>query len=398
MVVREIRNNIYSVGVVDWNRREFDALIPLPDGTSYNSFIVRGSEKIALIDTVDSAFEEEFVSNIAALIRKGLDGIDYIVVNHAEQDHSGALPMILELFPMATIVTTEKCRVLLEKLLSVPDGKFKIVTDGETLSLGDKTLEFIHAPWVHWPETMLTFEREDGILFTCDFLGSHYATSDLFVSDERALYAPAKRYYAEIMMPFRTQIQKHLERLSEFDIQMIAPSHGPFYDRPEMILDLYREWVSDDVQNRVLIPYISMHGSTGAMVKHLSDQLIARGIDVLPFDISGGDMGRLAMGLVDCATIVIATPTVLFGPHPKVAYAAFLANALKPKARVATVIGSYGWGGKAVSDIVAMIHNLKAELLDPVYVKGYPDESAMADLGKLADQILEKHREFGIAE
>jgi len=199
-------------------------------------------------------------------------------------------------------------------------------------------------------------------------------------------------------MPFRTQIQKHLERLSEFDIKIIAPSHGPFYERPEIILNLYREWVSDDLQNRVLIPYISMHGSTGAMVKHLSDQLIARGIDVLQFDISGGDQGRLAMELVDCATIVIATPTVLFGPHPKVAYAAFLTNALKPKARVATVIGSYGWGGKAVSDIVAMIHNLKAELLDPVYVNGYPDESAIADLGKLADQILEKHREFGIAE
>ena len=398
MVVREIRKNIYSIGVVDWNRREFDALIPLPDGTSYNSFIIRGSEKTALIDTVDSAFEEELISNIATLIRMGLDGIDYIVVNHAEQDHSGALPMLLELFPMATIVTTEKCRVLLEKLLSIPDGKFKIVEDGETLSLGDKTLEFIHAPWVHWPETMLTFEREEGILFPCDLFGSHYATSELFVSDERALYAPAKRYYAEIMMPFRTQIQKHLERLSEFDIKIIAPSHGPFYDRPEIILNLYREWISDGVQNRVLIPYISMHGSTGAMVKHLSDLLIARGIDVLQFDISGGDIGRLAMELVDCATIVIATPTVLSGPHPKVAYAAFLTNALKPKARVATVIGSYGWGGKAVSDIVAMIHNLKAELLDPVYVNGYPDESAIADLGKLADQILEKHREFGIAE
>ncbi len=398
MVVREIRKNIYSIGVVDWNRREFDALIPLPDGTSYNSFIIRGSEKTALIDTVDSAFEEELISNIATLIRMGLDGIDYIVVNHAEQDHSGALPMILELFPMAIIVTTEKCRLLLEKLLLIPDAKFKIVTDGEILSLGDKTLQFIHAPWVHWPETMLTFEREAGILFTCDLFGSHYATSDLFVSDERALYAPAKRYYAEIMMPFRTQIQKHLERLSEFDIKIIAPSHGPCYDRPEIILNLYREWVSDDVQNRVLIPYISMHGSTEAMVKHLSNLLIARGIDVLQFDISGGDTGRLAMELVDCATIVIATPTVLFGPHPKVAYVAFLTNALKPKARVAAVIGSYGWGGKAVSDIVAMIHNLKAELLDPVYVNGYPDESAMADLGKLADQILEKHREFGIAE
>lgn len=398
MVVREIRKNIYSIGVVDWNRREFDALIPLPDGTSYNSFIIRGSEKIALIDTVDSAFEEELISNIATLIRMGLNGIDYIVVNHAEQDHSGALPMLLELFPMATIVTTEKCRILLEKLLLIPDGKFKIVKDGETLSLGDKTLEFISAPWVHWPETMLTFEREEGILFPCDLFGSHYATSELFVSDERALYAPAKRYYAEIMMPFRTQIQKHLERLSEFDIKIIAPSHGPFYDRPEIILNLYREWISDDVQNRVLIPYISMHGSTGAMVKQLSDLLIARGIDVLQFDISGGDIGRLAMELVDCATIVIATPTVLFGPHPKVAYAAFLTNALKPKARVAAVIGSYGWGGNAVSDIVAMIHNLKAELLDPVYVNGYPDESAIADLGKLADQILEKHREFGIAE
>ena len=160
-----------------------------------------------MIDTVDPTMTDVLIRNLRGL---EVGGIDYVVANHAEQDHSGSLPKILDLYPGAKVVCTPKCKDLLMDLLLIPEDKFITVADGETLSLGNKTLEFIHAPWVHWPETMLTYLREDHVIFTCDFLGSHLATSGLFVTDEARVYEAAKRNYAEIMMPFRTTIRKNL--------------------------------------------------------------------------------------------------------------------------------------------------------------------------------------------
>jgi len=282
-------------------------------------------------------------------------------------------------------------------LLLIPEERFISVKDKETLSLGDKTLEFIYTPWVHWPETMTTYLREEKILFSCDFLGSHIATTDLFVTDEGQVHEAAKRYYAEIMMPFRTNIQKNLERIKEYAIDIIAPSHGPIHDRPEFILSAYHSWVFEEPKNIVVLPYISMHGSTHKMVEYLVEALIKRGVTVKQFDLTATDIGKLAMALVDAATVVIGTPTVLAGPHPNVAYATFLANALRPKLRFASIIGSYGWGGKAVEQLAAMIPNLKVEILDPVLSKGFPKETEFKALDKLADTIAQKHKEHGFA-
>lgn len=393
MAIRELKPNIYSVGVVDWDRRLFDELIPLPDGTSYNAYLVKGSEKTALIDTVDPTKEEELVVNIQKL---GVKRIDYVVANHAEQDHSGAIPTILNLYPEAKVVANVRCRDMLIDLLQVSNDKFIIVGDGDTLPLGDKTLEFILAPWVHWPETMFTYLREYKILFTCDFLGSHLATSDLFVVDEAKVYEAAKRYYAEIMMPFRSIIRNHLEKIKNLKIELIAPSHGPVYGKPEFILNAYREWVSDNVKNEVVIPYISMHGSTSRMVQYFVDALIERGLTVKPFNLTRTDLGELAMALVDAATIVVASPTVLVGPHPNILYAVYLVNVLKPKLKYASIIGSYGWGGRMVEQIMGILTNLRVEFLKPVIVKGYPKETDLKELDRLADDILKKHRELGI--
>nr|WP_320161765.1 FprA family A-type flavoprotein [uncultured Methanoregula sp.] len=393
MVSRVIKPGIYWVGALDFDRRIFDELIPLPDGTSYNSYLIRGSEKTALIDTVDPAKEFELISNIVKL---GIETIDYIVINHAEQDHSGSLPMILEFFPNAVIVTNEKCRDLLVALLHVPADRFRIIKDNETLSLGDRTLEFLITPWTHWPETQLTYLREDKILFSCDLFGFHQAASELFVTDTAQAYRSAKRYYAEIMMPFRGSIKGHVERVRALPLEMIAPSHGPIHRSPQFILDAYADWVSDSVKNEVVIPYISMHGSTQKMVEHLTEALIARGINVRPFNLTHTDIGELALALVDAATIVVATPTVLFGPHPQVVYATYLANMLKPKVRFASVVGSFGWGGKSVDMIVKMLDHVKVEVLEPVIVKGQPDETAMLALDRLADEILKKHKEINL--
>ena len=390
---RELKTNIYSVGAIDWDRRLFDELLSLPDGTSYNSYLVKGSEKTALIDAVDPSMSDVLINNLNELQVKN---IDYVIANHAEQDHSGGLPRIIEMYPEATLVATPKCKNLLKELLLIPEEKIITVEDGETLSLGDKSLTFIHAPWVHWPETMFTYIEEDRVLFSCDCFGSHMATSDLFVEDEVAIFEPIKRYYAEIMMPFRPHVKKNLEKIKDLAIDIIAPSHGPAYNNPEFITNAYREWSSDEVKNCVIIPYVSMHESTKTMVEYLVDALIKRNIPVKPFNLSNADMGKLAMDLVDAATLVVGSPTVLVGPHPYAVYAVYLANALRPKVKFASIIGSYGWGSKMVETLTGMMTNMKVELIDPVVVKGFPKEGDFKSLDKLADEIVTKHKEQNI--
>jgi flavorubredoxin len=205
--MRQLKTNVYAVGAIDWDRKLFDELIPLPDGTSYNAYLIKGSEKTALIDTVDPTKTYVLIDN---LVKGGTTKIDYIISHHAEQDHSGSIPEILLLYPEAKVVTNAKCRDMLMDLLHIEEGKFITIEDGQTLSLGDKTLQFVFIPWVHWPETMGTYLKEDKIFFPCDFFGSHLATSSLFVDDQATVYESAKRYYAEIMMPFRGPIKNTL--------------------------------------------------------------------------------------------------------------------------------------------------------------------------------------------
>jgi flavorubredoxin len=393
MATAEIRKDIVWVGALDWDRRLFDELIPLPEGTSYNSYLVRGGEKTALIDTVDPSKTGELLENLQ---EAGVTRIDYVVSQHAEQDHSGSIPEVLEIYPQAVVVTNEKCKAMLMDLLLIPESKFKTVADGETLDLGGKTLEFIFAPWVHWPETMLTYLRQDKVLFSCDFLGAHLAQSRPLLSDENRSLLAAKRYFAEIMMPFRIPIRKHLEKLRGLEIDMIAPSHGVVYPRPAFILDAYAEWVSDATRNLALIPFVSMHGSTREMVEHLTGALVRQGVEVMPFNLVHTDVGELAKELVDASTVVLASPTVLAGVHPVVAHAAFLANALRAKLKFASIIGSYGWGGKMVENLLASLGNLKVELLESVLAKGCPKEKDFQALDRLAAAIAEKHRGIGV--
>ncbi len=388
MAAREMKKGIHYVGVQDWDREIFDELIPTPDGTSYNSYLVKGNEKTALIDSVDPDKQDALFSNLQEL---GIQQLDYVISNHAEQDHSGTIPMVLERYPEAKVVTNKKCMAFLMDLLQIPEDKFIVVADGDTLSLGDRTFEFMIAPWVHWPETMFTYLREDKVLFSCDFLGSHLATSDLFVQDKAQLYESAKRYYAEIMMPFRINVRKHLERIRPMEIDMIGPSHGPIHDDPGFILDAYDQWVGDESRNEVIIAYVSMHGSVKRMVDHLADALIKRGIKVIPFNLPHADLGKIAISLVDAATIVVAAPMVLAGPHPAAIYGTALVNALRPKLKYASIIGSYNWGGRLVEQITESLCNLKVELIEPVMVKGYPSDDDFKAIDNLADEILKKH-------
>ncbi len=288
-------------------------------------------------------------------------------------------------------MANEKCKAELIDHVRVPEDRFHVVADGDSLPLGGKTLTFAFTPWVHWPETMCTWLAEDRLLFTCDFFGSHLATSDVY-ADEASVYSGARRYYAEIMMPFAAQVAKDVEKVAQFPAEVICPSHGPLYDRPAFIMDLYREWASGAPRNVATLAYVSMHDSTRLMADHLTAALAQRGVAVERFELTSADVGDLAASLVDAATVLVGTPTVLTGPHPAAAYAAFLVNALKPKARHIGVFGSYGWAGKAPEKLAELLPNFKGELLDPVMAKGLPKAEDYAALDALADAVAERHR------
>ncbi len=389
MPSRRIKDGVYSVGAIDWDRQIFDELIPLPQGTSYNSFIVQGSEKTALIDTVDPSKTQILLDNLEELDLS----IDYIIANHGEQDHSGSIPIILKNHPDALIITNSKCKELIKYFLLIPEEKFITVDDGEQFSLGNKTLQFIYTPWVHWPDTMVTYLVEDKILFSCDFFGSHLASSELFVSPD-SIHIPAKRYYAEIMMPFRSMIRNNLHKLKDLEIDIIAPSHGPLHSDPQIIMGLYNNWASDKTSEHVLIPFVSMHGSTNIMTNYLVEALIKRNISVKPFNLAHTEVGEILMDLVDSSTIVLASPTVLTGPHPLMANAAYLINALRPKLKYGAIIGSFGWGSRMEEELKNMLHNLKLEYFESVLIRGLPREEDFRELDKLADKIQEKLQEL----
>ncbi len=387
MAVREIIEGIYEVGAIHWDRTVFDELVHIPDGTSYNSYLIK-DEKTVLIDTVDPEKKDVLFENLEIL---GIDRIDYIISNHAEQDHSGSIPFVLEKYPEAKVITNPKCKDFLIDLLHIPEDKFIEVSDGEEFKIGKKTLKFIYTPWVHWPETMTTYLIEDKILFSGDFFGSHRAASHLFVKDEYKVIEDAKRYYAEIMMPFRTQIQNNLKKLENLEIRYIAPTHGPVYNNPEIIINAYKEWVSPKCSNKVLIPYVSMHGSTKVMVDYVVDRLTEAGIEVIPINLTKMDIGVLTMNLIDATTIVFASPYVLAGYHPAIVYAVYLVNALRPKTRFIGIMGSYGWGGKGPDQLKSMLYALNVEYLKTVMIKGLPREDDFRLLDELVEEIKKRH-------
>lgn len=393
MKFQEIKNNIFYCGLNDCDRRIFDELIPLEHGTSYNSYLVKGSEKTAIIDTMYPPKTNEYLKR---LNENQIGKVDYIIANHGEQDHSGSIPALLEKFPNAIVLTNPKCAENIKNMLHVPAEKIREIADGEEVSLGDKTLKFIFAPGVHWPDTMFTYIKEDNVICTCDFLGAHYTFSDVFAVESKELEKSAKRYYAEIMMPFRTMCQRYIKMIKEMNVDMILPSHGPVYKNPAFILDLYEDWTSDKPKNFVVLPYVSMYNSTKEMIDRLSEKLNEEGIETFKFDIVDDDLGDLAMALVDAATIVMGTSMVLAGPHPMAVNVAYLAAILRPKAKFASIIGSYGWGGKLFDVIVNTLAPLRLDLIDPIQIKGKPTEDDFKKVDEMAKTIFEKHKSIGI--
>ena len=392
MASREIVKNVFAVGTINWDLRYFDAIMPTPHGSSNNAYLVRGSEKTAIVDLGEPNDEADFITN---LMRLDQHSLDYIICLHAEQDHSGLLPLMLEIYPMAKVVTNETCRGLLFEMHNLEgyEERFITIANGEILSLGDKTLKFYLAPWIHWPDTMFVEIVEDRVLFTSDFFGAHYASETLFQDDNSPDYLEAaKRYYSALMMPFRASVVKYIDLVKKLNPEYIGPAHGPVLRMPTEIIDLYADWASDKPKNKVVIGYVSMHGNTKQMVNFLVDDLLQRGVPVNQYNLLDTDTGVFGSAIVDAATIILATPTVLHGPHPAVVNASYLIRTLRPKAKYVGIIGSFGWESNAVPYLQDMMSTLGAENLNSVYIKGIPDEETIKNLHVLAETVAELHQ------
>ncbi len=375
---------IHWVGVKDWGRRLFDGLIPLPQGTSYNAYWVKGERASALIDSVNPGFEEVLLGNLRALGASP----DYVVMNHAEPDHAGSIPAVLDAFPDARLITSKKGLEMAHALYPIPEGRAETVASGDTLDLGGRTVRFLEAPFVHWPETMMSYLDEDGVLFPCDFLGAHTAAG-VYADELEDWETAAKRYFGEIMMPFRRAGQRALAQLDPLDIKLIAPSHGPAHRDPNRVLSLYRRWTDGVTERKVTVAFVSMWGATSSLVDTLVGALLARGVDVRVFPLPATDLGELAKELVDSRAVVLGAPTVLGGLHPMALYAAHLVRALKPPAQRIGLLTSYGWAGGAVRQTEELVQGTKLELAGTVEVHGSPGPEHHAQAEALAAAITE---------
>lgn len=385
--INKLSEGVYWVGVRDWNRRLFDALIPLPKGTSYNAYLVIGEEKKALIDTVNPGFEAELEEKI----RKIMDpaGIDYLVMNHAEPDHAGAIPFIMGFSSKAKLIATEKGVKMSQVFYNVPEEKTITVRDGEKIDLGGRTLRFIEAPMLHWPETMFTYLEKEGILFPCDFFGSHLAKA-AYDDEVEDLLVDAQRYWGEIMMPFSGMAKRALEKIRDLKIDMIAPSHGPIYRNPPRIRNAYNKWANGETKQKASIVYVSMWKSTEKMVQVMADTLSSEGVEIALYNLASSDVGDLAKDLVDSRAIVLGAPVVLGGAHPLAVYATYLVKALKPPLKYAVVLSSYGWGGVVSRQIQETLGSSKIEIIGALEVNGPPKERDLGRVVELGKALAEK--------
>jgi len=391
-IVNELMPSVYWVGVEDWNRRIFDALIPLPLGTSYNAYLLVGKEKIAVIDTVQNNFADEMLQKIGKVADS--EKIDYVIMNHAEPDHAGAIPRIMSLAKNAKLVVTKMGAEMAKVFYDVPPEKTLTVKEGDTLDLGGKTLRFVDAPWLHWPETMFTYSVEDRILFPCDFFGAHIAKSKLYDDEVGDIVLPeAKRYYAEIMMPFPVAIQRALDKVKALDLKMIAPSHGPIYRNPQRILDAYELWARGPLRQKAVVIYVTMWGATETLEKAIVESISAEGVETVPYNLLVADVSHVMRDLVDASAIVIGAPTVLNGAHPLAIMMTEIIRAIKPRAKLVALFGSYGWGRGAVKMMNDRLQQSGFEILETLEVRGPPKKEDLEKAATLGKHVAERIKE-----
>lgn len=387
----EIKPDIYWVGAIDWDLRNFHGY-STPEGTTYNAYIII-DDKITLIDTVKHYLFDEMLNRIKEIVDPSK--IDYIVSNHVEMDHSGSITKLLEICPNAKIITStrgEKGLYLHYK----KDLNFKVVNSGDKLNIGKKTLSFFHVPMVHWPDSMVTYILEDKLLLPNDAFGQHIASAERFDDelDWGVLKEEAAKYYANIVMPYGDQVKKALELLANLDIEMIAPSHGIIWRKYiKEIIKQYSKWANFETENKALIVYDSMWGSTEKIAYALYEGLEETGVKTNIRNLKNSHISDVVKDVLSSKLILIGSPTMNNTMLPSMGGFLTYLKGLKPRNRIGFVFGSYGWGGQAVDEIEKILRDLSWDLpIKSININYIPNENDLINtknIGKmLAKNII----------
>lgn len=382
-----ITKDVYYVGVRDYNRRVFDSLIPLPQGTTYNSYLIDGENPV-VIDTVNPGFEELWLDNISKIV--DIKKIKYLVMNHAEPDHAGSIPYLLSKNKEIKLIVSPQGKRLAQRFYKVEEERIIVVQDNQRLSLKDKTLTFILAPMLHWPETMFTYFEEGKVLFPCDFLGFHTSYNGLFEDGIEDLEFEAKSYYGEIMMPYSEFGKRALEKIKNLSINFIAPSHGPIYREPKRILDYYSKWTQGITEEKIIIIYVSMWKDIEKMVDRITEKLLKENIKFARYNLENANVKDLCADLVDSRGIIFGAPTVLSSIHPLGIYGAYLLKLLKPPVKYGAFLSSYGWADGFKEQISKILDKTKIEVVGEKIINGPAYKEDLEELDTIVDRLIEK--------
>ena len=392
MVKVSLKDGVNWVGVVDWNIRDFHGY-KTNRGSTYNAYIVQ-DEKTALIDTVKHTFTEELIQHISEVT--SFDKIDYIIVNHVEMDHSSSLPTIAKLAKNAKILASQRGKEALVEHYGQVFSNVETVRSGDELALGKKTLRFLEAPMLHWPDSMFTYLVEDKILMPNDAFGQHLATSGRFDDevDDHILMEEATMYYANILMPFAPLITRKIQEVinMKIPIEMIAPSHGIIWRKdPSKIINAYLNWSAGSSKNKVVLVFDTMWGSTDKMAKAIADGIISQSVEVKILKLRSSELSEAVTEILEAKAVLVGSPTLNNQMFPTLGQFLTYITGLKPKGKLWGFFGSYGWGGGAVKGMIETARKAGFEVYEPgVEAKYVPDQEDMKKCFEFGQQIALK--------
>lgn len=386
----EIAEGIYDVGVNDWNIEDFHGY-STPFGTSYNAFLIV-DEKIVLVDTVKKGFEDQMFANISAVVDP--KKIDIVISNHTEMDHSGGLARVMHRIGEDKPLYCSKLGLKNLPKHYHADWNFQTVGNGWDLSIGKHTLTFLETRMIHWPDSMFTYVKEDGILFSSDGFGQHYAGYEKFddvVGD--AIMPHAQKYFANILLLYAPRILKLVDVVQDMnlDIKMICPDHGVIWRKdPGKIIDAYVRWGKQETLAKAVLVYDSMWQSTEKMASAIADGINDKGVDVRPMSLKKWHRSDIMTEVLDARAVVVGSPTLNNTLFPTVADVLYYMKGLKPQGKIAAAFGSYGWSGEAVKLINAEFEAMKLDVLDKgLRVNYVPDSGALEECFAYGQKIGE---------
>jgi len=360
----EVKKDIYWVGAIDWNIRDFHGY-STPKGTTYNAFLVK-DDKITLFDVVKKPFKDDLVQNVKRL---GVEKLDYLVVNHVEMDHSGALPEVIEVLRPERIVCSPAGKKALMDHYHREDWPIEVVETGQELSLGKRTVQFLETRMLHWPDSMMSYLEEDRLLISSDGFGQHWATSERFDDEvnQEELLAHAAKYYANILLLFSPLVQKLIAKVQELGLQidMIAPDHGLIWrSDPGRIIQAYNRWSLQESREKALIIYDTMWQSTEKMAFAIAEGLNQEGASFKLLNLKLNHRSDIMTEVLDAKAIVLGSSTINNGMMPSMADVLCYMKGLRPAGKLGVAFGSYGWSGEAVKHITDALTEMKFKVLN----------------------------------